>query len=96
MKLLLLLSLVLRPPLGLDLLYAGAMPVPEPKPHLELWRVSVRTGQQSLIGKYPGDEGTLRAARISPDGRKLGYTFGGTTNEVWELENFLPKASADK
>src|SRR5258706_4919033 len=63
------------------------------KPGLELWRVNVRTLEQTLVSKYPVAE-RLVAGRISPDGRQFAYTFGGATSEVWALENFLPKPAA--
>ncbi len=64
------------------------------KPGVELWRVNVRTGEQSPVEKYPTAGGQVAAVRISPDGRRLSYLYGAQIPEVWALENFLPQASA--
>ena len=61
------------------------------KPGTELWRVNVRTGEQSLVEEYPTAGGRVAAVRISPDGRRLSYMYGAQVPEVWALENFLPK-----
>ena len=60
----------------------------------ELWRVSIRTGEKSLVATYPS-ENSMRLGRLSPDGRQKVRPFGGgNTYEVWGLENFLPKPTA--
>jgi Tol biopolymer transport system component len=66
------------------------------KPGLEVWRVNVSTGEQSLVDRYAATGGGLRAGRISPDGRQFSYTYGGATAEIWALENFLPAPAAGK
>jgi Tol biopolymer transport system component len=35
-------------------------------------------------------------SRIHPDGRRIAYTAGTATHEVWALENFLPAATASR
>jgi Tol biopolymer transport system component len=74
-------------PDGESVLFAKAGPNDQ---SVDLWRVNVRTGAQSPVGSYPGEG--LGAIRISPDGRQMSYMYGGTTSEIWALENFLPKA----
>jgi Tol biopolymer transport system component len=62
---------------------------------LELWRVSVETGEQQLVRASPASE-NLRAMRISPDGRQLAYTGGDLKKEIWVLENFVHDLTAAK
>jgi len=66
------------------------------KPGVESWRVSVRTGEQSLVAKYPTGGGRVATARISPDGRRLSYMYGAQVPQVWALENLLPGAVSTK
>jgi Tol biopolymer transport system component len=40
--------------------------------------------------------GLLFDASVSPDGKSLAYTESTTKNDLWVLEEFLPKASAQK
>jgi Tol biopolymer transport system component len=59
----------------------------------DLWRVSVRTGDQCFVAEYAEELG-VRALRISPDGRKVSFRYGKIQEEIWALENFLPRAKA--
>lgn len=52
-----------------------------------LWRVPVAGGEPEQLGL---EMEKLRQPTISPDGRRLAFTAGGTQNETWIMENFLP------
>jgi serine/threonine-protein kinase len=55
-----------------------------------LWRVSARGGDPQPLGlTMPG----LRDVSVHPDGRRLTFTAGWPTLEVWVVENFLPELS---
>lgn len=60
----------------------------------EVWRVPVDGGAPESTGlSMPG---TIRFLRLHPDGRRLAFMGGGSGNgseEIWVLENFLPRAS---
>ncbi|MBI4661042.1 MAG: PD40 domain-containing protein [Verrucomicrobia bacterium] len=52
-----------------------------------LWRVSAAGGEPKPLGI---EMEKLRQPLISPDGRHLAFTAGGTRTEIWVMENFLP------
>lgn len=53
-----------------------------------LWRVPIAGGESESLG-LEMDE--LREPVISSDGRRIAFTAGGRKNELWVMENFLPK-----
>jgi Tol biopolymer transport system component len=74
-------------PDGLSLLFTG-----KPNAHssrTDLWRIPVRGGEPQRLD-FTADNVT--DLRIHPDGRHIAYTAGKDRQEVWALENFLPKA----
>jgi len=55
--------------------------------HHELWAVPVEGGKPRPLGlNMPG----LNNPRVHPDGKRIAFTAGANTQEVWVLENFLP------
>lgn len=58
-------------------------------PH-HLWMVSVRDGAaRDTTVRIPGFTQPYWVA-LSPDGRRIAYTAGMTSAELWMMENFLP------
>jgi serine/threonine-protein kinase len=56
----------------------------------ELWRVPIRGGEPQPLGlALPG----LRDVSVHPDGRRITFTAGWPTLEVWVVENFLSEPS---
>jgi Tol biopolymer transport system component len=56
-----------------------------------LWKISVSGGEARKIGLSV--QGEFKTPRLSPDGRRMVYeAMTGVPEEVWSLENFLPKA----
>lgn len=53
----------------------------------ELWQVPSEGGEPSKIDIKMD----LNDLRLHPDGRRIAFTSGKTTNELWVMENFLPK-----
>jgi Tol biopolymer transport system component len=53
----------------------------------ELWQVPYEGGEPRKIEIKMG----LNDLRLHPDGRRIAFTSGKTTNELWVMENFLPK-----
>ena len=58
----------------------------------ELWQVASAGGEPRKINL--GME--LRDLRLHPDGRRLVFTSGKNSKEVWVMENFLPSAKGGK
>lgn len=59
-------------------------------PH-HLWKVSVRDGDaRDTTVRIPGFTQPYWVA-LSPNGRRLAYTAGMTSGELWVMENFLPR-----
>lgn len=57
-------------------------------PH-QLWKVSVRDGEaRDTTARIPGFTQPYWVA-LSPNGRRLAYTAGMTSAELWTMENFL-------
>ena len=53
-----------------------------------LWRIPAAGGEPEALGlEMPN----LREPAISPDGRYIAFTTGGSKVELWSMENFLPK-----
>lgn len=80
-------------PDGQDLLYTRwSNDVEWRKRREELWRVAVAGGPPRSMGLVvPG----MREVRLSPDGRRLAFTAGQETLEVWAVQGFeheLPAA----
>lgn len=59
----------------------------------ELWRISVDGGEPQRIGLATQNRGTLA---IHADGRQIAFTAGQTKEEVWVMENFLPKTGENR
>lgn len=56
----------------------------------ELWQIPSAGGEPKKIDL--GME--LREIRLHPDGRRIVFTSGKTSNEIWVMENFLPGLKA--
>lgn len=54
-----------------------------------LWRVPAGGGEPESVGVEMEE---LREPVISPDGRHLAFTSGGTQDEVWVVEGLIPDA----
>jgi bla regulator protein blaR1 len=52
-----------------------------------LWRVPATGGEPEALGL---EMESLRQPAISPDGRYIAFTTGGSKVELWSMENFLP------
>jgi Tol biopolymer transport system component len=55
----------------------------------ELWAIPVQGGQPRPLGLSMAG---LREPRVAPDGKRIAFTAGANTFEVWVMENFLPTA----
>ncbi len=53
----------------------------------ELWSIPAEGGKPQKLGLAMTG---LRGLRFHPDGRRVAFTAGGSKDEVWVLENFLP------
>jgi dipeptidyl aminopeptidase/acylaminoacyl peptidase len=53
----------------------------------ELWRMPVEVGEAQSSGLAMDG---LREVRAHPDGRRVAFTAGWSSFEIWALENFLP------
>jgi hypothetical protein len=87
-----LMSMAWQPP-GTHVIVAR---VPQPPPQgqpavVQLWRLDAATGDASPVGVEM--EG-IRDLSVSRDGRRVAFTAGWPTREVWVLENFLPSTPA--
>lgn len=58
-----------------------------------LWRVDVADGRMEPIGISAIG---LREVRIHPDGRRIAFTAGWPTLDLWVMENFLPAPAIRK
>jgi Tol biopolymer transport system component len=58
----------------------------------ELWQVDSAGGEPKKINV--GME--LREMQLHPDGRRIVFTSGKTSREIWVMENFLPATKAAK
>ncbi len=56
-------------------------------PNPELWQVPVDGGAAQNLGLAMDG---LRHLSLHPDGRRIAFTAGQQTSEVWMIENFLP------
>jgi Tol biopolymer transport system component len=56
--------------------------------HRELWQVPFAGGEPRKIDV--GKEWEPREVQVHPDGRRIVFTAGSTSKEVWVMENFLP------
>jgi len=57
-------------------------------PQVELWRIPVEGGEPQKLGLSMD---WLRHLRIHPDGKRVAFSSGHFTAEIWVMENFLPK-----
>ncbi len=55
----------------------------------ELWRISAEGGEPQKLELAMEN---LRDLRFHPDGRRIAFSGGKFSGEVWVMENFLPKA----
>ena len=60
---------------------------------IELWRIPADGGQPQEVGLAMD---RLRHLRVHPDGRRIAFTAGRQTGEMWVMENFLPKPEVAK
>jgi Tol biopolymer transport system component len=56
------------------------------------WRVDSRSGTAAPINLAVGG---LRELAVTPDGRRLAFTYGVPTREPWIIEHFLPTSDSD-
>ena len=59
-------------------------------PH-ELWRVPAAGGEATRVGLSIPGATQLNPMAFSPTGSALAYTTGTPLQELWMMENFLPK-----
>jgi len=59
----------------------------------ELWRVSIDGGAPEKLGLSMQN---LRDTRLHPDGRQIAFTAGEGSDEVWVLENLLPRERSSR
>ena len=60
----------------------------------ELWAAPARGGEPRPLGVSM--KGGIRWPAIRPDGRRIAFAAGQDAEEVWALENILPKAGASR
>ena len=56
---------------------------------VELWRVPVERGEPEQLGLT--SEGGMSELRVHPDGRRIAFALDQRMDEIWVMENFLPK-----
>jgi len=54
-----------------------------------LWRVPVAGGQPQKLGVPV--QGPFVSLRVHPHGKRIIFTSGERSSEIWVLENLLPK-----
>ena len=59
----------------------------------EVWTVPAGGGEPR---KLDLDVDKMNGVTMHPDGKRIAFTGGGYTNEVWVMENFLPELRASK
>jgi len=76
-------------PDGKSLIYATEMYAGNSSEPTRLWVAPAAGGTpKQLGGEFPG---RVFALTVSPDGKQLGFDVTRYHNELWALENFLPK-----
>jgi Tol biopolymer transport system component len=60
----------------------------------ELWQIPFAGGEPQKINM--GMELELRDMQLHPDGRRIVFTSGKKSNEIWVMENFLPAMKVAK
>jgi len=55
----------------------------------ELWRVSSKGGEPQKLGLMA--DGMIMSLRVHPDGQRIVYGRSWSSQEIWVMENFLPK-----
>lgn len=71
-------------PDGRDVFYVKG---PPDSPRTELWRVSVASADSQRLGVVVDG---ARHLAVHPDGRRVAFSAGTFTGELWVVENFLP------
>jgi Tol biopolymer transport system component len=75
-------------PDGSQLLFIRRTAGPAESKKAELWRISAEGGEPVSMGL------SASGVSIHPDGRRIAFTAGDRTNDVWVMENFLPESIA--
>jgi Tol biopolymer transport system component len=57
----------------------------------ELWRKPVDGGDPEKLGLILDDNRRISSLMVSPDGQSLVFDANKNRNEIWVMENFLPK-----
>jgi Tol biopolymer transport system component len=60
----------------------------------ELWQISAEGGKPRNLGIT--NQGIISQLRVHPDGKRVAFTNAKLGNDVWVIENFVPKAEAKK
>jgi Tol biopolymer transport system component len=77
------------------LLFAQSEVAGQPSSPQALWRVPITGGEPQKLGITV--RGEFLTPRLHPDGRRLAYeTIEAGSDEIWALENFLPKSVGAK
>ena len=59
------------------------------EPSFELWRIPVEGGEPQSLGGLAMEY--IRGLCVHPDGRRIAFTAGDDSAEIWVMENFLPE-----
>jgi hypothetical protein len=59
-----------------------------------LWRIPAEGGEPRKLWTWEKGHLSFEGISVNPDGRNLAFAVTEPRNEVWVMENFLPKAVA--
>jgi tricorn protease-like protein len=59
----------------------------------DLWAIAAEGGEPHKLNLAMKG---LAQLRLHPDGRQVAFQAGGSSGEVWAMENFLPAAKSAK
>ena len=81
---------------GREILFSKSLVTPETQGQAEepeLWKISVEGGEPQKLWKRAGGFGELS---VHPDGQRIAFVSRKSNNEIWVMENFLPKGKDNK
>lgn len=81
---------------GREILFCKNVEIPETQGQAErseLWTISVEGGEPQNLWKFEGPGAELS---VHPDGQRIAFSSRKMNNEIWVMENFLPKTKDKK
>ncbi|MCJ7580683.1 MAG: tetratricopeptide repeat protein [Candidatus Aminicenantes bacterium] len=81
---------------GREILFCKNVEIPETQGQAErseLWTISVEGGEPQNLWKFEGPGAELS---VHPDGQRIAFSSRKMNNEIWVMENFLPRTEDKK